>query len=752
MKFCETFNPSKLKYLLEHKEEFKCRVYDESYNPYAIPQKYLARSSNGKITVNYHQTGNRDFGRFFADKGLSLQSMSRQIRHTIAKEFYNDLDIVNCHPVLLLAKCKMHDIDCNYLNDYIVNRETHIADLIAAADIDRDAAKIIFLSILNNGFADYDKLKKKTKFLKRYKREMTDILDEITELYPSELNIRTKSHPDNPKGSTVNAILCEMENSILQLMIKFYKSIGLIKDDCVMCFDGIMIPKSDDVANSIDDCISYLKKHSPIVNSSEYFSLKIKLMDEGFNLPDDIPQHIEYEPFDPRDEFCWLEFDEKWRGHTFASLDDVINKTSTDLNRVFCRIEQGSGLIVKKSDCEDNLHDIIDRNSNFTDLYFTYCVDDDKTKEISFKRYLQIFSNLVKRYRSIDFNPASNDPKLFNLWSGFKAELQKNTEDDLNKIQLILSHIREVYCNDDLESYNYFLDLLYYILKYPGKPLGVATFLYSNKQGSGKNVILDFLQEFVFGATITHYTTGLDNILEKHNHMLKNKKIAVVDELASSSENFMSNFDKLKSMMTGPSIVVNPKGVNQYSIKNVLCWFLISNNDDCLRIEPSDRRYFCLNVSEKYVGNKSYFKSLVDSFSVESGNIFYSYILERGDDREINIRIPPMNKFKREIISRGWSSSVRFLFEKKEIFDNPISISRPEELPHDSDDDDDAIEMPAPNPIIAASSLYNEYKAWCDTNHERKKSNTKFSNDIKTKITKTRTRTGMVYDMSTVVF
>ena len=189
----------------------------------------------------------------------------------------------------------------------------------------------------------------------------------------------------------------------------------------------------------------------------------------------------------------------------------------------------------------------------------------------------------------------------------------------------------------------------YYIIKYPERPLEVATFIYSKAQGSGKNIILNFLQEFVFGNNITYYTTGLESILCNHNHLLRNKKIVIVDELASSSDNFVGNFDKFKSMMTGPTISINPKGVNQYNIKNVLSWFLISNHDDCIRIEATDRRYFCLSVSEHHIGNKEYFKQLADTFTQENGNIFYCYLIKRGDARDVNIRIPPMNSFKKSI-------------------------------------------------------------------------------------------------------
>lgn len=724
MKYTEKFNQHKLNHILQNKEKFICRVYEQGYDPFNMATKLLQRSSDGVLKVNYHQPGGRNFGRFFADGGVSLQSICREIRHSIASEFYDDLDMVNAHPVILRFLCQEHKIDCDRLNDYIENRERHITDLIADNEIDRDDAKRVFLSLINAGSGDYSALTKPTRFIRRFKQETADILEELCELYPQEFESRKKSNPNNPMGSTVNALMCDWENKILQCVLNFYQSKGIIKDNCVLCFDGIMIPKSDQIEPLIRDCEAYILEKTKIA-----VSLKIKPMDQGFNLPI-VDEYIEYKPFDPSDEFCWLEFDEKFRGRTFTSLEEVIEKTRIDLDRVLCKVEQGSGFIVKKTDCRDNLMEILDSKST-CDLYFKY-IENDKPKELSFKRYIQVFSNNINRYRSIDFAPNSSDPKLFNLWTGFQAvllpdEAPLDVEKFIEPIQLILNHIKEVYCSDCNVSYEYFLDLLYFIIKYPEKPLGVATFIYSESQGSGKNIILDFLQEFVFGNNISYYTTGLETVLEKHNHLLKNKKIVIVDELASSSDNFMGNFDKLKSMMTGPFLNINPKGVNQYNIKNLLAWFLISNHEDCIRMEATDRRYFCLSVSEKYIGDKVYFKKLADTFTPEAGNIFFTYIMQRGDSRDVNIRVPPMNAFKKSIISKGWSTSVRYLFEiKDKVYE-----------------DDEETE-------IKSSELFEDYKNWCRTTNHKVKSSDKFYNDIKTHITKNRKAAGMYYDLKTI--
>jgi phage/plasmid-associated DNA primase len=214
--------------------------------------------------------------------------------------------------------------------------------------------------------------------------------------------------------------------------------------------------------------------------------------------------------------------------------------------------------------------------------------------------------------------------------------------------------------------------------------------------------------------------------LEKHNHLLKNKKVVIVDELASSGD-FMGNFDKLKSMMTGPFLNINPKGTNQFNIRNVLSWFLISNHEDCIRMEATDRRYFCLSVSEKYIGNKTYFSKLAKTFTPEAGDTFFTYIMQRGDNRDVNIRVPPMNAFKKTIISKGWSTSIRYLFEIKG-----------KEYEEDEETD------------IKASDLFNNYTDWCHMNRQKVKSSHKFYSDIKTNITVNIRPAGTYYDLKSV--
>ena len=231
MQFIETFNQHRLHYILEHKERFPCRVTDECYDPFGTAKKMLLKSTNGTLKVNYHQAGGRNFGRFFANDSTSLQSLCREIRHSISSDYYDDLDMVNAHPVILRHLCVTHNIEHDKLNEYIVNRDHHLRELMDSNKIGKDDAKKVFLSLINGGSADYSALTNPTKFIKRFKTEITDVLDEMCGFYPTEYEIRTKENPTNPKGSTVNAMMCEWENKILQCVLDK----GIITGNCVLC-------------------------------------------------------------------------------------------------------------------------------------------------------------------------------------------------------------------------------------------------------------------------------------------------------------------------------------------------------------------------------------------------------------------------------------------------------------------------------------------------------------------------------------
>ena len=77
---------------------------------------------NNKLKVNYKRP-KYNLGRVYPTKSLSLCSLRREIRHTLAYNSYTDIDVSNCHPEILNQLCIHHNIKTKYLNKYVSNRD-----------------------------------------------------------------------------------------------------------------------------------------------------------------------------------------------------------------------------------------------------------------------------------------------------------------------------------------------------------------------------------------------------------------------------------------------------------------------------------------------------------------------------------------------------------------------------------------------------------------------------------------------------
>jgi len=291
LEFVEIFDQDKLAYIIQNKEKLKelmrntSDILSGSYDPFLIPEKYLKTSQGGRISVQYLQPGDFAFGRFFAKESLSLQGFPREIRHSVAKDLYDDIDIVNAHPVILSHICNILKINCKSLTLYINNRDKYLKEI----GIPREDAKKLILALMNGGVKDYNELKNPTRWLVKFKDEIENIHASLAKTYPKDytrhVGVREKEDKVyNNKASFCNKLMCDWENKILQEIIKFY-NVGS-GDVAVLCFDGIMLPKGARLP--LSECEKYIKE---VLNIS--IKLKIKEMDEGLTIPTTV------EPYNP---------------------------------------------------------------------------------------------------------------------------------------------------------------------------------------------------------------------------------------------------------------------------------------------------------------------------------------------------------------------------------------------------------------------------------------------------------------------
>ena len=229
-------------------------------------QKYRDLITDGYANVKYERVKDMNCGRSNPNKSLGLFSIRREIRQTLTKNNYIDIDIDNCHPVVLNEILKQNNINNKYLQSYVDNRQVWFDNVNNHYDIKticnndpikmKEIPKNLFIRImygagLKSWMTDYnikdvEPFLKLQKFIKHIKSNMKMIMDKnpkLTELIVNRKESQNKNEY-NLRGSVCSYYLQTKECEILESIFIYLKSKSLIHNDSVvLCADGLMMEK-----------------------------------------------------------------------------------------------------------------------------------------------------------------------------------------------------------------------------------------------------------------------------------------------------------------------------------------------------------------------------------------------------------------------------------------------------------------------------------------------------------------------------
>ena len=135
------------------------------------------------------------------------------------------------HPVILNYLCKINNVDCDILENYIENRDL----ILSSFGEDRKIIKELFLSILNGGFKDiYLDDKNTNNYLKLFENEIIKIQNYF---YTNDKRYLDIDY--NFKGKNLSRIILDIENQILQIMINYFNSKNV--NILTLEYDGLKI-------------------------------------------------------------------------------------------------------------------------------------------------------------------------------------------------------------------------------------------------------------------------------------------------------------------------------------------------------------------------------------------------------------------------------------------------------------------------------------------------------------------------------
>ena len=222
----EIVDKNKVKYILDNND------FDQEVNNLA-KNYYDSLDDLGRKRIVYKQKYNCK-NRYYP-VGSVLTYLKKEIRNSIMPKNIKDIDMVNCHPVILLNLCQKNGVACNILKNYVGNRDL----ILDSFGNDKKSVKEMFLTVLNGGFKnEYSNDNRINNYLKLLKKEVIKIQE-----YFYSKDKRYFEKPFNYLGKNLSRIILDIENQILQIMITYFvlKRVNIF----TMEYDGLKIYSND---------------------------------------------------------------------------------------------------------------------------------------------------------------------------------------------------------------------------------------------------------------------------------------------------------------------------------------------------------------------------------------------------------------------------------------------------------------------------------------------------------------------------
>lgn len=228
--------------------------------------------------------------------------------------------------------------------------------------------------------------------------------------------------------------------------------------------------------------------------------------------------------------------------------------------------------------------------------------------------------------------PIDFDKKTINLMGRLKhgdvgsAKYADCSNQEKAAVELMLNHIKEVWCSSNEKQYEYVLTWLSCLGR---RKVKSALYLQSLEQ-TGKTLVIEFLRKHVFGKTTVHMTDDIESI-SKYTQSFEGKILININEMPCvSTGQFKQIMNKLKTMVTDDTFFARAMYQQGRETANTFNFILTSNNDAIGVSTTNHKRYKMLDVSHARIGDYKYFDDLCDAaMNDQAGRAFFLWLKER---------------------------------------------------------------------------------------------------------------------------
>jgi len=232
----------------------------------------------------------------------------------------------------------------------------------------------------------------------------------------------------------------------------------------------------------------------------------------------------------------------------------------------------------------------------------------------------------ARTYEKVDFKPCQETPEdIYNLFNGFEV-CKKELKDVDVKTTKVYEHLFNI-CGREEASLEYVLNCLANIVQQPYK-LTKTSLIFRSVQGCGKDTFFNWFGEKILGKQYYMNDSKTELIFGRFNSMISKKLLVVINEVNQHDTHKI--IDNIKDAITKETNKIEIKGKEPRDEQNNIFYVYLTNSENPLPIEQTDRRFVAMECNKEVARNQDYFNALYDE--LDSGKVdkaFYEFLLKR---------------------------------------------------------------------------------------------------------------------------
>lgn len=292
--------------------------------------------------------------------------------------------------------------------------------------------------------------------------------------------------------------------------------------------------------------------------------------------------------------------------------------------------------------------------------------------------------NIVFDPQEVPSQELSGPNATVNLFNGWKMKPKKGSH---LKIQTLLSHL----CDGNEDLMTWIERWLAYPMRNRGAKMETSIIMHGD-EGSGKNFFFERVIKRIYGEY--GYVIGNAQLESQFNDWASKKLFMVADEVVTRSE-LKHMKGKLKYLVSGDMIIINPKGLPEHGEANHMNFVFLSNELQPLALDKTDRRYLVIWTPPALT--REFYVEVAQEIDAGGIEAYFHYLLHELDMGDFNEHTKPLyTAAKDDLIEKSLTPAERFYREWSRGF------------------------LPMPFITCGATQLYDAYKVWCEKSGESK--------------------------------